>query len=192
MLVEELAYRTKEEIDFSWDTGASKCVIIPTDEDYVIKIPFDGDWSYYPERNFCSFVSGGGEGWDYCKLEQEMYEDIIISNPFSDFFLPNISIENNKWPIYIQKKAIVFSETMEDPYDSVESVYKVRTESKSRPYINLPDEWLAVCLENLNNDIEKLDEFLDFLLDNFSDLHQGNIGYLDGHAIILDYGGYDE
>ena len=56
--------------------------------------------------------------------------------------------------------------------------------------VSLPDTWLATCLENLNNNIEKLDEFIHFIKSNFSDLHSGNLGYLGNQAVILDYAGF--
>lgn len=181
--------------EFSWELGATKCVIIFYNRDYVVKIPFNGkmEWDYdTDDYEFQYFYNGGGkEGWDYCQLEQEYYIDIIENSGFEQFFLKNEAIKVGNWPIYIQQKISECCENYPAPrYRSVDSLYRVRTESKEKT--KLPDEWLAVCLENLNGNIEKLDEFISFLKNNFSDLHRGNIGYIGHQAVVLDYGGYDE
>jgi len=177
--------------DFNWETGATKCVIIPEERDYVIKIPFDGEMDYYEERQFRYFYNGGGEeGWDYCLLEQEYFIEYIEGTGFEKFFLVPETIEIEKdWPVYVQEKVLPYLESEEREYKSVKSLYTVRTSGISHQ-ISIPEEWLAVCLENLNNDVDKLQEFITFLKDNFSDLHTGNIGYKNGQAIILDFGGF--
>lgn len=181
--------------EFNWEAGATKCVIIPNNYDYVIKIPFDGEINYEEneEGNFRYYYNGGGtEGWDYCELENEYWIDIIQHSDFSQFFLCPKSIDVGNWPVYIQPKIVPCNENIKERYKSIDSVYKVRTESKMYNHTRLPDVWLAACLENLEGDIEKLDEFIIFLKDNFSDLHEGNIGYLGNQAVILDYAGFND
>lgn len=190
---------SKDVPDFNWEYGATKCVIIPENRDYVIKIPFDGELDFNDEFEeeerddgyFRYFYEGGGEdGWDYCQLEQEYFYEYLEESEFRDFFLVPETVNVKKdWPVYIQEKAIPYQEASGPVYKSTDSLYEVRTSGISS-YTRIPDLWLAVCLENLNNDIEKLREFLNFLQDNFSDLHEGNIGYRNGHAIVLDYGGF--
>ena len=171
--------------DFSWQAGVTKCVIIPKDRDYVIKIPFNGMNDY----GFVEFENGGGEGWDYCELEQEHWDEIIEGSGFEEFFLKVESVyANDNWPIYVQQKAedIRFSSC------SPKSVKTVREKSKIVGRVTLPINWLATCLENLNNDIKKLDEFVEFLTKNFHDLHSDNLGYYNGHAVVFDYAGFDD
>ena len=196
--VEDFVYELSKKEDFNYAYGATKCVIIPNETDYVIKIPFDGyiDFDEDGHQDFYWFYNGGGEeGWDYCWLEKEYYNEIIEDSEFKDFFLIPEYVYTNitPWPIYIQKKAALCEDEKEGKvrYSSIDSLYKVRTESKVTR-CNLPDTWRAVALENLNGDIEKLDRFLTFLQNNFSDLHHGNIGYIDNHAVIVDFGGFYE
>ena len=181
--------------EFTWEAGCTKCVIIPDNRDYVIKIPFDGSYDYYDDENgnFVYFYNGGGEeGWDYCELENEYWIDKIQDSEFSQFFLFTQMINVNNWPIYVQEKVVTVQEEFNRThYSSINSLYKVR-ESGTSSRVDLPDDWLAVCLENLNNDIDKLNEFIDFLKDNFSDLHIANIGYCGNQAVILDYAGFDD
>lgn len=178
--------------NFTWDAGATKCVIIPCNYDYVIKIPFDGERDWENDDAFRYYYNGGGEeGWNYCELEQEYWYEKIEGSEFSKFFIMPESLDvNPNWPIYIQPKVDVCSECQGKPhYSSVDSLYKVRTEVGSVTY--LPDTWLAVVLENLNNDLDKLNEFIDFL-DEFSDLRMDNLGFIGNQAVIIDYAGFGD
>ena len=180
--------------EFNWEFGATKCVIIPENRDFVIKIPFDGEITYEDseEGDFRYYYNGGGkEGWDYCELENEYWADLIEGSEFKQFFLRPEAIDvNENWPIYIQPKVVPCNENVKRHYLDIDSIHRVRTESKMFKQVSLPDTWLATCLENLNNNIEKLDEFIHFIKTNFSDLHSGNLGYLGNQAVILDYAGF--
>lgn len=193
------------EEEFDYDTGATKCVIIPEKGDFVIKIPFNGcvcscsncdvkdilncDRPCCPYRNFTH--GGGTYGDDYCALELERYELIRRKYPeFIDFFLPLEKImEVKHYPIYIQPKCTIFD--YDDTVKSSESsLSKVR--SKEAMNISAPEEWLAICMENLNEDIDKYNRFITMLKEtNISgDLHSKNLGFYNNHAIILDYAGF--
>lgn len=177
--------------EFTWESGATKLCIIPEFEDYVIKIPFDGEVNYKGE-NFCYFYNGGGEeGWDYCALEDEYFVDKVLDSGYEKFFLTTDCITVNGWPIYIQEKVTVHKDSKIIPAPSKKSVARVKKESKMRCSIPLPTNWIAIALENFDNDINALDDFLNFLCSNFTDLHSGNIGYKGNQVIILDYAGYD-
>lgn len=180
-------------LDFDFETGATKCVIIPNESNYVIKIPFDGQmgWNEDGEEEFCLYNNAGSGGWNYIDLEIEYYDETIWGSGFEDFFLVPKLVNTNitNWPVYVQERAESYLE-VEKSYCSHDSIETVQTKSKMNLRTNLPTDWLATCLENLDGDIEKLDEFITFLGDFFTDLHNGNIGYLNGHAVIFDYAGY--
>lgn len=179
--------------DFNWETGATKCVLIPDNRDYVIKIPFDGEMDYFEDCKFRYFYNGAGwEGWDYCSLEQEYYIELIKGSEFEEFFLCPESIDAHRdWPIYVQPKITPCAEAEGRHYKSIDSLYTVREEGISSKIRDIPDIWLATCLENMNNDVDKLNRFTDFLKENFNDLHTGNIGYLGDRAVIIDFAGFD-
>lgn len=175
-------------LNFTWDTGATKLVLIPYRKDYVIKIPFNAteEYEYFTFSN------------DYCESEINLYNE-AVNNNYEDFFLPIeycISIKGG-YPIYIQEKATPFlalSEWQREKLCSNES-FKIIKESKvKRHFRKLPEAWLASCLDKLGTE-EELQNFLEFL-DNFnilSDLHYGNIGYYhNGSPVIFDYGGFFE
>ena len=176
--------------EFSWESGATKFVIIPENCDYVIKIPFNGQVDEYEEEpEFQYFYNGGGEEeWDYCDLEVAYYEGIIKEHGFQQFFLPLEQVYGTNWPVYVQQKAEVFEYSK--TRSSAESLERVKSEVKQST--SLPDEWLAVCLDNLNGDMDRLNKLVFFLRENFYDLHCGNIGYLNGQAVIIDYAGYND
>lgn len=205
-------YFTEEDVDyliediltdeFNYETGATKCVIIPDNTDFVIKIPFNGsivscsdcdEYASHCFRGCCpkyGFKCGGGLNHDnYCALEEELYNKVKTEySQFIDFFLPTIKIcEVNDYPIYIQKKAEVF----ENKIYSTSENSKKKVESCNFP-VSAPIEWLAKCLEDMNNDLEMYYDFLFMLseLEINGDLHRGNVGYYNGHAVLIDYAGF--
>lgn len=213
---DEEGYFTEEDVDylisdiltdeFNYETGATKCVIIPDDTDFVIKIPFNATISscenceHYDPHSYCncsrcpncSFKNGGGPNHDnYCALEEEIYNTIKKKyNQFIDFFLPVEKVcEVDDYPIYTQKKAEIFEN----------KVYPTSENSKEKvkscdSLVTAPVEWLAKCLEDMNNDLDMYNDFLDMLiaLDINADLHRGNVGYYNGHAVLIDYAGFKD
>lgn len=175
---------------FTFEEGATKCVIIPKEADYVIKIPFDGEYrdNEEEEEEFYMFTGGGQEGWDYCDQECAFYEDIIKGSGFEKFFLSN-NVLSFDWPIYTQQKAEVYVDSYRKTSNKSKQMVK---EMKKSIWTNLPNIWLELCLENFNFDVNKLKNFICFLDDNFSDLHRSNIGYVGNQAVVIDYAGYCE
>ncbi len=176
--------------NFTFEEGATKCVIIPKETDYVIKIPFDGEYrnNEEEEEEFYMFTGGGQEGWDYCDQECAFYEDIIKDSGFEKFFLSN-NVLSFDWPMYTQQKAEVYVDSYRKTSNKSKQMVK---EMKRSIWTNLPNIWLELCLENFNFDVNKLKNFICFLDDNFSDLHRSNIGYVGNQAVVIDYAGYCE
>lgn len=107
--------------------GASKCVIVPNDKNYVIKIPFTGEGSdeiydnddefreYCSENGFdyeaCPYdryefenASNSQNDWDYCLREAEIYNSAKDWG-INEFFAKTIYIGTfSHHPIYIQEK----------------------------------------------------------------------------------------
>ncbi len=188
---------TNEKDNWSWESGATKAVIISKNKDYVLKVPFDG-W-YDSSEDECSiifkyFYNGGGcEGWDYCELENEYYNNIVKGTKFEKYFICPKLIDVSEWPVYIQEKVEVYADIINPLTLSREEDRKtVKNSKKVQEVSNLPIPWLAVVLEKMGNNIEEFEEFITFIHDNFSDLHRGNIGFLNGNPVIIDFGGFDE
>lgn len=208
--VEWLISDIEENVNFSYETGATKCVIIPANTGYVIKIPFNAitvSCCDCEETNlfscnrsrcpFNQFSHGGGvENSDYCALEVDLYNQIKESyNQFKDFFLPTIKIcEVDNYPIYIQKKAEIFSNiSIFDKKYSPSKVSEEKVMSHSN-FVSAPVEWLARCLEYLHNNLDLYNDFLSMLktLGIDKDLHRGNVGYYHGHPVLIDYAGFSD
>ena len=182
--------------DWDYETGATKLVIIPGVEDFVIKIPFNGqynDLNNEGEYIFDSFISGGGPNWnDYCALEVNITEN-ARGDEFEDFILPVVKAgEWRAYPIYVQPKAEPYLEF--GAHSSAKSLERVSRMKMSGEIDieRLPQEWVASCLDWLDKDEEKLKELLCFFeeIGAFDDLHGGNVGYYNGHPVLIDYAGY--
>lgn len=192
------SHTENNEKEWTWDEGATKAVIIPKNENYVIKIPFDGSYDV-DEKNICGelvfypFYNGGGcDGWDYCELENEYYDELVKGSGFEEFFLRPIHINEYGWPIYVQEKVKIYGEISNPAFLPKLESLETTTEQIKNKTTRIPAPWLAIALENLNDDIERFNEFLDFLEAYFSDLHRNNLGILNGHAVIIDFAGYGE
>lgn len=171
-------------LDFTWDTGATKLVLIPFKRDYVIKIPFNASDEY----EYFDYTD------DYCDREIRIYQEAVENN-FEKFFLP---IEEcftiNGYPIYVQEKATPYRELEENKKKTLYSNKSFSTVKSKMIYESrLPLCWTASCLDILQSELY-LKEFLRFLEDNdiMNDLHYGNIGYRFNRPVIFDYGGYYE
>ena len=177
---------------FDYDTGATKLVIIPIERDYVIKIPFSG--FYGDDDEYYSF-----EEEDYCSLETEIYEE-AAANGFGDLFLPIKQVVMIAgYPIYVQPQAetLDVDDREQKRYSSKDSRDIVINEYRDGNLAMMmgrkfPLSWVASCLDVLEK-YERLVEFFDYLEKNcIWDLHFNNIGYVEEHAVIIDYGGYNE
>lgn len=176
--------------DFEWEVGATKLVIIPIEEDYVIKIPFNGSWKYGDffyfngaESSFCD---------DYCEAELNIYEQ-AKQKGYERFFMPLVRVDCGvEYPVYVQQKVESYESEGEKNYFSKASKERIKNSKKAR-FLTLPLEWKCCCLDSFNS-IEEFDEFITFLCTEEinMDLHRGNIGFLNKQAVILDYGGYCE
>ena len=101
---------------YSYAHGASKFVLIPKNEDYVIKIPYTGsyeciseddtDSTHYHPKEFQYWAYYGSDDednpWDYCAGEVKRYataKDLGFSMFFAETRLLGYI---NNYPIYIQ------------------------------------------------------------------------------------------
>ena len=185
---------SQEAPNFNWETGATKLVIIPDEFDYVIKIPFNGEWRCGEIVPF--YASQGYDSDDYCSAELEYYLE-AKEHGFEDMFLPIEQVmEIDGIPIYVQAKATILDDEGEKvEYSSKDSRDKILDAYRKgeRFFSKLPLSWTASCLDVLG-DISKVREFMDFLYNTeiSRDLHRRNVGYYNKKAVIIDYGGYFE
>lgn len=196
-------------------TGASKIVIVPNDTDYVIKIPLhvtnNFSYSYYsrictdghrtvvPDYEHGSYEElcgahyrlTGGDGWDYCRAEEEMYQ-LAKEAGFAQFFAATEYIDeiNTDFPIYVQEKAQVFRASAHSHSDK-ENEYTKKS---------LGHEYQASSLYTIDfmTDMrhyygeQRTRDFLNFIIkNNVNDLHSANIGYIGWRPVLIDYSSFD-
>lgn len=182
--------------------GVSKAVIVFDNDDCVIKIPFNGytHETYNPdiddyEYEFVPFQCAGQSIWDYCATEAHVYQDAVDAG-VADYFPETAFFESIcGYPLYVQPKVVeyydrLYAENAVFRHSEEERNSTLKYCCDSGHYtkgLNL--DWLTDFLEGWGQ--EALNKLLDFLDYNcISDLHDQNIGYFNGKAIILDYSDY--
>ena len=188
--------------------GISKMAIVFKNFDFVLKIPFRGmecdcygdsydeenDEREMDEYGFYSFENAeateeGGACWNYCELELSIGSDAKAKGLGA--YLPEVTfIEKiNNYYVYEQAKASVLEEL--STYKSLSRNSEKRTEE----FCNSNRVW---CFNTLwiENFIREYGEQEFLILNDFlneycvDDLHDGNLGYIDGKPVIIDYASY--
>lgn len=178
--------------NYDYEIGATKLVIIPTDLDYVIKIPYNLATHFGEYFDF----NGLPQGFDnYCEYELHLYE-VAHDAGWGNLFLPTEYIGNFAGiPIYIQAKAEDYINTYHDyaTEDSKKAIMNKRKENRNFIPLSLPFDWVACCYDVLHS-FDKLRQFFCFLENEkiSRDLHRANIGFYKNKPVIIDYGGYFE
>lgn len=185
----------------TWSTyGATKGVIGDDNWDYVIKIPMNRD-DYDPI--------------DYCALELANYE-IAKSKHIENMFAAIERIGRVEGiPIYIQEKVECNSNKVIQNIADIDfqnwldyDIYEVEDceeldkddDESCRDYFNnnVFDEYEADDWEHISAFFDYDYSFLEaeslFALLNeldINDIHSGNVGFLNGRIILVDYSGYE-
>lgn len=155
------------------DSGATKAVIIDEDYDYVLKIPF--------------FMESG---WNYCQIELENYVSAKQDNLetyFAEIFYLG---EYEGAQCYASKKADC-DDIEGRVSDEIRESYPDMSDEEFSSYIDnsWTEEVVAEAMENYVGD--DWDKLCDFLHENdINDLHYGNVGYINGSLVYIDFSGY--
>lgn len=210
LIYDENSWRGYNNEDYTVDSGASKVVLVFTNSDYVVKIPFKGDCDNYDCENSCDrdcscsqcsrrnavencdeFTSariGENEyGWDYCAAEQFFYEKAVVAG-VEEFFIKTIFIgEFDGHPIYLQEKVEVYgynSQTKSSEQSKEIFIKKFR-------YSEIQNEdFGGLLIEYYGEDrVNQLVEFLSEV--GISDLHSSNVGIRANRPVLFDYSGYN-
>lgn len=155
-------------------TGATKCVIVLPDNDWVLKIPF---------TDCCT---------EHCELEAKNYH-IAVKEGYSHYMAECSYLMDYKFfPCYIMRKAEVGFDLLQDDmftrlYEQSND-YEYATENSA---FNCSGDEYVEDLFRLHYGNEAVDDLYEFLDDNeIGDLHTGNVGYVDGRLVFIDYSGY--
>ena len=190
------------------ETGATKAVIIPKNYDYVIKIPFNGQWDedaadydyeageYTEDFPFVYFQSGDNQynHWDYCAREAEIYEEAVRGG-VSEFFAATTFWKNTygNYPMYLQEKCRMYSNNTPTEKSITKAQDIVNNEDTCIQCVS----WIANFIDFYGlEEYRRLTEWLS-KEDNYgliNDLVMRNLGYRyrDNAPVIVDYSGYWE
>lgn len=190
-----MAIRKADILDGYGDTGETKGVFVPYDEDIVLKFPL---------LSRC-------KGFDYCRAEVRNYraaEKAEVGQYFAwTDKLFDVYTDKGYYPIYAMVQvdcddnAITnmmvetFCENNRNPEDEdVDEVdedacidYEERYNYACSGSSEGVSEWFQYSLSF--PEYAKLDRFL--LTNDIDDIHSGNLGFYDGSVVIIDYSGYN-
>jgi hypothetical protein len=217
--VEELMYsgdwRGYNNEDYTVDSGASKVVLVFTNSDYVVKIPFKGEFYEYDDYDCedscrrdcpcpqcsrrsrrsveenCNEFTGARIGeseysWDYCASEQFFYEKAVVAG-VEEFFIKTILIgEFDGHPIYLQEKVEVYGYNSETKSSEQSKEIFI----KKFYYSEIQNEdFGGLLIEYYGED--RVNQLVDFLSEaGISDLHSSNVGIRANRPVLFDYSGY--
>lgn len=178
--------------------GATKLVIIPTFEDFVIKLPYTGLWtsydyknsdeSYFSDEDYQDFYYADCKEreWDYCGGEAQRFL-IAKENGLGQHFAETRLIGLiNDYPVYVQEKCTILTN-----YNTYHT-YNERAETiKVCPHCaGIDVSWLTDF--RLYNGKKELIYFLKFIhnLQWDDDLRSANLGYINDRPVLIDYAGF--
>lgn len=184
---------------YEYFEGASKLVLHFCDTDYVIKIPFSGSLQYTYEDeddeegdyNFIEFCGAEGEGWDYCNSEVIRFQWAKNEKVEKCFLETEYICSIDGYPIYIQQLATPYTSLECDNTEFREDELKKTSKICETNYLKCFNvDWLTDVREYYGEAF--LIKLLNFVKNyGISDLHNGNLGYIDNRPVIIDYAGYE-
>lgn len=213
------------EVDWTWDDGASKLVLIFKDFNFVIKIPYTGysdpcesnpcedcessesrcsscpyhNNNDYPDSDYFDFCSANygnkilEREWDYCEAETWLYNKAKENGVEVCFAETRLLGFVDGHPIYAQAKAQIYWDYYTSTRKSHTREDRITTEEACRR-INgwcFNVDWLSDFLTTFGDDM--FQKFMTFIkIYDIRDLHTGNVGYIDGVPVLVDYSGYNE
>ena len=199
-----------ETFKFTWNMGASKLVILPFGEDFVIKIPFNGTYcddeidyetgEVLSEGRWECFTSEEyySENMDfdgnYCGREADI-SDIATAEDLEECFAITECVGRcGDYLIYKQARATtILADVLDEKSDSLslEERKSIRDKCNNMGVYGFNIYWLKDFLEFFGEEILKqLDKFINTY--NINDLHTSNVGYIGNRPVLIDYSGYFE
>lgn len=178
--------------DFSYSAGVTKVVLLLPGQSYVIKIPFSCLDDENPDDAYCSDFCNAplDADWDYCLAETRIYSAAEEAGVEICFAKTSLLGYADGYPIYIQPRAVTFEN------DSSSSCVKTpKTTADTRQFCAdnscwlFDVDWFSDCLATYGKEImQRVVKFIQDL--ELVDFHNGNIGYIDGAPVLIDYGDF--
>lgn len=178
--------------EYTYNYGASKLVIQPKGENFVIKIPFTGYFigdELYEDFTEAGLVTNNDcNEWDYCLTEVEVYSLAAQQGIEKIFCKTELIGDIENHPIYIQELATVFRKRSITSPDSEEKINKTMKKLYNMGVITEINKlWLSDVYLYFGDIL--FDTIFPFISE-INDLHDGNIGYIGDRPVIFDYSGY--
>lgn len=172
--------------------GMTKMVIIaPSLGEVVIKIPFNGFYSFEEGTRFWYRLPYGS--YSYCMSEYKKFCKLKHLN-LKGFLAKTIFYEERDGVcIFLQERVNPRDEMIKAPHYSFESQEIVEKWQKMNTFPILDAEWTAACIDKYGK--FKTEKFLYYCMDFDNDLIEDwrdeNIGYRNnGTPVILDYANF--
>lgn len=177
-------------VSFRYDYGATKLVIIFPGADYVIKIPFTGFYTYTEEDDieYIEFENGGN-GWDYCEREIDIYFDAMRVGLEKFFAKTELIGHICGHPIYIQERAEILGECVSKHTSFFKKNDNIREICNEKGYLCFNVYWVAELFECYPE--QDFNNLMKYITDYICDLHSENIGYIDDVPVLVDYAGFN-
>ena len=179
---------------FTYDSGASKGVLIFKQLGFVIKIPFVGtiEPDEYSEEEFLQEFYGA-EGrdscWDYCSVEKERYEFAEIEGIEMCLAQTKFLTTIQDHPIYMQEYATMYNYGGSSCHSDADK-NTVKQICSDKHYDCFHEEWLSDVFSFFGEKIfYKLLSWIDEY--EVNDLHANNLGYIQGRPVLVDYSGWN-
>ena len=194
---DKILYYLPDDFDYDVEYGATKLVLMPSNENFVIKIPFTG---YYTEEFdgkegkfkeiYYTFNGADNGSWDYCKCECERYLTAKQEN-LEKYFAKTTYLDSiNDHPIYIQEKAVIYVNSSKKEI-SLKEEETTRKKCSKQGTCCFNVHWLNDLLKYCGD--KEFEDFLFFIkINGFNDdLHSTNIGYIGNKPVLVDYSGFN-
>lgn len=204
--------------NIGWKNGATKLVLLPEDEDFVIKIPFTGYWD---EDAYSEEISDRHYAADRGEIDDDEVENVSDADFYYAFEGAGLNDDDDEIWDYCRLECAIFEkavahglgqyfakETLIGLINDYYPVYaQVKVDSNRPKYDEKIWETTSSRCEDLKVECidpmwvnafftlygeEEYVRLMKFLNnEGIWDFHGGNIGYFCGMPILMDYSGYN-
>lgn len=197
-----------ENVDFCF--GATRACMIGKDYPYVVKFDTEVDglgdsccarevevYKTAKEAHCERYLAEAEYIGTYCKSIEyyniEDFDGIDMLDIMEEEDIEDFAYRNDLEKQYIQIAIPLYAYPRAEGYDCGDYDEKLATTAK-KVVSPLCDRNVMVAVAFINEyGVDEYYNFSDFCLEmNINDLHMGNIGSVDGHLVIIDYGSYHD
>lgn len=148
-------------------------------------------WEDYFDHFWCASTQDEIDGWDYCERECEIYRQ-AREKGLEQYFAKEWCVGCAQGhPIYVQERAKIYCDKEEYKRYTREQLNSTMDTCEKLDITCFNSVWISDFIESYGEaELLRLDSFLAEF--HITDLHDGNIGYIDGFPVLVDYSNYNE